>query len=278
MAKQLQKYPKNPSCARSNFSEGCDTQRCEAPEEHCGWRAGEMVAVSSVMCTNTGDIRGTLHCHGGCVPHLPPRKGWSHCSFNASRFCFLLSPTNHGSLSHQTPTLSLRPIYANLLYQHLHRNTWEAPPPFLAPCWRGIVVAGVLPPYEHSLARSDSNGLFSFPDCGLKGSRVRAVSGGPLRGSYVFNVPWGTGSGLVNNGLIIWLIIDGTLHATDKGEMWLQKNHSNNSWSWTFTTAYRVRLLCKDMWMGVRRLCSWTNSDREDRSLHTLKRDSVHDG
>lgn len=31
---------------------------------------------------------------------------------------------------------------------------------------------------------------------------------GPLRGSDVFNVPWGTCSVSVNNGFISWLIID----------------------------------------------------------------------
>lgn len=56
---------------------------------------------------------------------------------------------------------------------------------------------------------------------------------GPLRGSDVFNVPWGTGSGSVNNGFIIWLIIDETAHHGQKRDGILEIHGNNSQWGET---------------------------------------------
>lgn len=139
MAKQLQKYPKNPSCARSNFSEGCDTQRCEAPEEHCGWRAGEMVAVSSVMCTNTGDIRGTLHCHGGCVCLICLLERIGHIAVLIPQGFVFSSLPQTMAVWATRPLHSVSGLYMLICSTNTCTGTRERPPPRFWPHVEGAL-------------------------------------------------------------------------------------------------------------------------------------------
>lgn len=101
------------------------------------------------------------------------------------------------------PTLS----WVYMLICSIHTCTDACESPVSGFIMKDIVIAGV----QHPIALRLALILMAvFISWGQPKGKLGESRFGPLRGSDVLNVPWGTGSGSVNNGFIIWLIIYGT--------------------------------------------------------------------